>query len=70
MSTERQQYSPENQIEVIDPYAAASNNMETVQSYFDLAVNGLSIAGHEGLNHLMTDMQAKRINFTSLLVYE
>jgi DNA invertase Pin-like site-specific DNA recombinase len=34
MSTEHQQYSPENQLEVVRQYAA-SHNMEIVQEYSD-----------------------------------
>ena len=69
MSTEHQQYSPENQIEIIRQYAAA-HNMEIVQEYSDLGRSGLNIAGREGLNQLMADVEAKRTNFTSLLVYD
>lgn len=36
MSTEHQQYSPENQLEIIRQYAAA-HNMEIVQAYSDHA---------------------------------
>ena len=58
MSTEHQQYSPENQIEIIRQYAAA-HIMEIVQSYSDHGRSGLNIAGREGLNQLMTDVEAK-----------
>jgi DNA invertase Pin-like site-specific DNA recombinase len=69
MSTEHQQYSPENQLEIIRQYAAA-HNMEIVQEYSDHGRSGLNIAGREGLNQLMADVEAKRTNFTSLLVYD
>jgi DNA invertase Pin-like site-specific DNA recombinase len=69
MSTEHQQYSPENQLEIIRQYAAA-HNMEIVQDYSDHGRSGLNIAGREGLNQLMADVEAKRTNFTSLLVYD
>ena len=69
MSTEHQQYSPENQLEIIREYAAA-HNMEIVQDYSDHGRSGLNIAGREGLNQLMADVEAKRTNFTSLLVYD
>jgi DNA invertase Pin-like site-specific DNA recombinase len=39
MSTEHQQYSPENQIEIIRQYAAA-HNMEIVQSNSDFGLVG------------------------------
>jgi len=69
MSTEHQQYSPENQLELIRQYAAA-HNMEIVREYSDHGRSGLNIAGREGLNQLMADVEAKRTNFTSLLVYD
>jgi len=69
MSTEHQQYSPENQLEVIRQYAAA-HNMEIVREYSDHGRSGLNIVGREGLNQLMADVEAKRTNFTSLLVYD
>ena len=49
MSTEHQQYSPENQLEIICQYAAA-HNMEIVQDYSDHGRSELNIAGREGLN--------------------
>ena len=69
MSTEHQQYSPENQLEIIRQYATA-HNMEIVQVYSDHGRSGLNIAGREGLNRLMSDVEDKRANFTSLLVYD
>jgi len=46
MSTEHQQYSPENQLEIIRQYAAA-HNMEIVQEYSGLmpAVSHFSLTG-------------------------
>ena len=49
MSTEHQQYSPENQLEVVRQYAA-SHSMEIVQEYSDHGRSGLNIAGREGMN--------------------
>jgi DNA invertase Pin-like site-specific DNA recombinase len=69
MSTEHQQYSPENQLDIIRQYAA-THNMEIVREYSDHGRSGLNIAGREGLNRLMADVEAKRTNFTSLLVYD
>jgi DNA invertase Pin-like site-specific DNA recombinase len=69
MSTEHQQYSPENQLEIIRQYAGA-HNMEIVQEYSDHGRSGLNIAARDGLNQLMADVEAKRTNFTSLLVYD
>jgi len=69
MSTEHQQYSPENRLDIIRQYAA-THNMEIVQEYSDHGRSGLNIAGREGLNQLMADVEAKRASFTSLLVYD
>ena len=69
MSTEHQQYSPESQLEVIRQYAA-SHAMEIVQAYSDHGRSGLNIAGREGLNRLMTDVENKQAHFSALLVYD
>src|ERR1700733_13029904 len=69
MSTEHQQYSPENQVDIIRQYAK-DHNMDIVQVYSDHGRSGLNIAGRDGLNQLMADVEAKRVNFTSLLVYD
>lgn len=69
MSTEHQQYSPENQLEVMRQYAA-SHNMEVVKVYSDHGRSGLNLAGREGLNQLLEDVEKHRVSFTSLLVYD
>lgn len=69
MSTEHQQYSPENQLDVVRQYAA-SHNMVIVQVYSDHGRSGLNIAGREGLNQLMSDVENKQANFSALLVYD
>jgi DNA invertase Pin-like site-specific DNA recombinase len=69
MSTEHQLYSPENQLEVIRQYAA-SHGMEIVPAYSDHGRSGLNIAGREGLNRLMSDVENKQANFSALLVYD
>ena len=56
MSTEHQQYSPENQLEIIRQYAAA-HNMEIVHEYSDHGRSGLNIASRDGLNQLMADVE-------------
>jgi DNA invertase Pin-like site-specific DNA recombinase len=69
MSTEHQQYPHENQADIIRQYAA-NHNMEIVQVYSDHGRSGLNFAGREGLNRLMADVEAKRTDFTSLLIYD
>lgn len=50
MSTEHQQYSPENQLDVIRQYAA-THQMEIVREYSDHGRSGLNIAGREGMSY-------------------
>jgi DNA invertase Pin-like site-specific DNA recombinase len=69
MSTEHQQYSPENQLEVIRQYAAA-HQMQIVREYADHGRTGLNIVGCQGLSQLMEDVEAKRVDFSALLVYD
>ncbi len=69
MSTEHQQYSPENQLEVVRQYAAA-HNLEIVYEYSDHGRSGLNIAGRSGLNQLMSDVEHQLADFTALLVYD
>ncbi len=69
MSTEHQQYSPENQLEIVRQYAAA-HNLEIVHEYSDHGRSGLNIAGRDGLNQLMSDVEQQRADFTALLVYD
>lgn len=69
MSTEHQQYSPENQLEVVRKYAT-SHQMEIVREYSDHGRSGLNIAGREGLNQLMLDVENGQIDFSALLVYD
>ena len=51
MLTEHQQYSPENQLDIIRQYAA-DHNMEIVQVYSDHGRSGLNIAGRTRRNQL------------------
>jgi DNA invertase Pin-like site-specific DNA recombinase len=62
MSTEHQQYSPQNQTDVIRQYAA-DHNMDIVQVYSDHGRSEFNIAGREGLNQLMSDVDAKTNEF-------
>jgi DNA invertase Pin-like site-specific DNA recombinase len=69
MSTEHQRYSPENQLENIRQYAVA-HQMEIVQEHANHGRSGLNIAGREGLNRLMEDVETNRIGFSASLVYD
>ncbi len=69
MSTEHQQYSPNNQADIIRQHAA-KHNMDIVSVYSDHGRSGLNIAGRSGLNQLMADVENKQVDSTSLLVYD
>jgi DNA invertase Pin-like site-specific DNA recombinase len=44
--------------------------MEIVREYSDFGRSGLNIAGREGLNKLMADVENRRTDFFALLVYD
>ncbi len=44
--------------------------MEIVQFYSHQGRSGLNIAGRDGLNRPTADMEHKRVNFTSVFVYD
>jgi DNA invertase Pin-like site-specific DNA recombinase len=69
MSTEHQQYSPQNQSDTLTKYAIA-HNMEIVATYEDHGRSGLNLAGRSGLSQLLTDVDKGLTNFTELLVYD
>src|SRR3984957_19001966 len=69
MSTEHQQYSPQNQSDAITLYASI-HGMQIVQTYADHGRSGLSLAGRDGLRRLLDDACAGRPQFSVLLVYD
>ena len=69
MSTEHQQYSTENQADVIREYAAA-RGYEIVKTYADEGKSGLSVAGRDALARLLADVQAGKVDFSAILVYD
>ena len=69
MSTEHQQYSTQNQAEVISQYAA-SHGMEIVRSYADLGKSGLTLRQREGLRQLLKDVESGAADFAAILVYD
>jgi DNA invertase Pin-like site-specific DNA recombinase len=69
MSTEHQQYSPENQAEVIARYAK-SQGMIIVNTYADHGRSGLNLAGRDGLRRLLRDVETGNADFSSVLVYD
>ena len=69
MSTEHQQYSTENQGDKIREYAAR-RNIEIVRTYADEGKSGLRIDGRQALQQLIADVQAGKVDFQIILVYD
>ena len=69
MSTEHQKYSTDNQAEAIRRYADR-RGYEIVRTYADEGKSGLNIGGRAGLQKLLRDVEADRVDFNALLVYD
>jgi DNA invertase Pin-like site-specific DNA recombinase len=69
MSTEGQQYSIVNQQAAIREYAAP-RGITIVRTYADPGRSGLLITNRPGLRQLLADVQEKRADFETILVYD
>lgn len=69
MSTDRQQYSIQNQAAVIAAYAHA-HNLTLVRTYKDEGESGLLIKNRTGLLQLFEDVENDQADFGHLLVYD
>jgi DNA invertase Pin-like site-specific DNA recombinase len=69
MSTEHQQYSTENQQDVIRQYAE-SRGMQIVRTYTDAGKSGLRIEDRDALQQLIHDVESERADFSVILVYD
>src|SRR5258708_24366019 len=69
MSTEHQQYSTDNEMEVLRRYAE-ERGMEIVRTYSDEARSGLKIEGRGGLRELLRDVETGAADFSAVLVYD
>ena len=69
MSTEHQQYSPENQSAVIHRYAA-EHDLKIVRTYGDDAKSGLQLRNRHGLQQLLHDVKQDDVDFEAILVYD
>jgi DNA invertase Pin-like site-specific DNA recombinase len=69
MSTEHQQYSTENQRDVIVAFAA-SRNYEVVRTYADEGKSGLRLEGRNSLQALLRDVESGEADFSIVLVYD
>lgn len=69
MSTDRQQYSIQNQAAVIGAYALA-HNLAIVRTYSDEGESGLRITNRAGLTQLIKDVSTGQADFSWILVYD
>lgn len=69
MSTEHQQYSTENQLDTIRLYAA-SHDLEITRVYTDAGKSGLKLEGRDALKQLFDDVENRRANYSTILVYD
>src|SRR5208337_3460459 len=69
MSTEHQQYSTSNQMDVIRDYAKR-RGMQITKDYSDEGKSGLNIKGRDSLAQMIQDVQDGKVNFSSILVYD
>jgi DNA invertase Pin-like site-specific DNA recombinase len=69
MSTEHQQYSTENQADVIRQYAE-KRGYEIVYTYADEGKSGLRMEGRNSLKRLIEDVQSGAADYEVILVYD
>lgn len=69
MSTEHQQYSTSNQMDIIKSYAQ-QNGFNIVRTYSDDGKSGLRIQGRDALSQMITDVQKVPLEFDCILVYD
>ena len=69
MSTDLQQYSPENQKAVIERYAD-EHDMEIVATYSDEARSGLRLENRPGMRQMLEDAKREDSGFDTILVYD
>jgi DNA invertase Pin-like site-specific DNA recombinase len=69
MSTEHQQYSTENQSDVLREYASR-RGLQIVRTFSDAGKSGLRIDGRDGLKELIQVVQTGQADFAMILVYD
>src|SRR5271166_3252414 len=69
MSTEHQQYSTSNQMDVIREYAN-KQGFTIVKEYSDQGKSGLNIEGRESLGEMLKDVREGRAEYGVILVYD
>src|SRR5450756_229602 len=69
MSTEHQQYSTENQSDVLQEYAS-KRGIQIVRTFSDSGKSGLRIEGRDALKELIDVVQSGGADFKMILVYD
>jgi hypothetical protein len=69
MSTEHQQYSTSNQMDIIREYAK-QRGFTIVKVYSDEGKSGLNIQGRDSLAQMIRDVQEGKAEYTFILVYD
>lgn len=69
MSTEHQQYSTENQADVLREYAS-KRGLQIIRTFSDSGKSGLRIDGRDGLKELLEVVQSRTADFATILVYD
>jgi len=69
MSTEHQQYSTSNQMDVIREYAKRLG-LTIVKEYSDQGKSGLNMEGRESLGQMLSDVREGRAEYAVILVYD
>jgi DNA invertase Pin-like site-specific DNA recombinase len=69
MSTDRQEYSTQNQAATIAAYAT-HRDLQIVRRYADEGRSGLRIEGRDALQQLIQDVQSGQADFSIVLVYD
>jgi len=69
MSTEHQQYSTNNQMDVIQDYGK-HRGLKIVKIYSDEGKSGLNIQGRGSLAQMIKDVASGEISFSCILVYD
>jgi DNA invertase Pin-like site-specific DNA recombinase len=69
MSTEQQQYSTNNQLDVIREYAKR-RGLEIAKLYSDEGKSGLNILGRDSLAQMINDVRNGEAQFSCILVYD
>jgi DNA invertase Pin-like site-specific DNA recombinase len=69
MSTDRQKYSTENQLDIIRDYATA-RGLQILRVFEDCGRSGLRLDGHEALQNLMAEVRTGQADFMAILVYD